>query len=51
LYAIVAELLEQLGIGTPDQRRRLDAFRHPPMRNTMGVDIGRLDVSLKLERH
>lgn len=51
LYAIVAELLEQLGIGTPDQRRRLDAFRHPPMRNTMGIDIGRLDVSLKLERH
>jgi L-asparaginase II len=51
LYAIVAELLAQLDIGSEEQRRRLDAFRHPPMRNTMGVETGRLDVSLRLERH
>ncbi|SAL09383.1 asparaginase [Caballeronia humi] len=51
LYAIVAEVLEQLGIGASAQRERLAAFRHPPMRNTMGVETGRLEVSLKLERH
>jgi L-asparaginase II len=51
LYAIVAELLAQLDIGSEEQRRRLDAFRHPPMRNTMGIVTSRLDVSLRLEQH
>jgi L-asparaginase II len=49
LYAIVAELLAQLQIGTDAQRAALEAFRAPAMRNTMGVDIGRLVVSVALE--
>lgn len=51
LYAIVADVLAQLGIGAEDERRRLHAFRHPPMRNTMGIVTSRLDVSLRLEQH
>jgi L-asparaginase II len=51
LYAIVAEVLAQLGIGAEDERRKLDAFRHPPMRNTIGIVTSRLDVSLQLARH
>jgi L-asparaginase II len=49
LYAIVAELLAQLQIGTDAQRAPLEAFRVPAMRNTMGVEIGRLVVSVALE--
>lgn len=49
LYAIVAELLTQLNIGTEAQRAALAAFRTPAMRNTMGVEIGRLAVSVALE--
>jgi L-asparaginase II len=50
LYAIVADVLEQLGIGKQAQREKLSAYRHPPMRNTMGVETGRLAVSVPLER-
>jgi L-asparaginase II len=49
LYAIVADLLAQLGIGTAAQRAQLDAYRAPPMRNTMGVPTGRLALSVALE--
>ncbi|HXZ06567.1 MAG TPA: asparaginase [Paraburkholderia sp.] len=48
LYAIVAELLAQLDIGSPAQRDQLEAFRVPPMRNTMGIEIGRLAISVPL---
>ncbi|WP_118180237.1 asparaginase [Paraburkholderia phosphatilytica] len=48
LYGIVAALLEQLGIGTQEQRAKLGAFREPPMRNTMGVQTGRLDITVPL---
>jgi L-asparaginase II len=51
LHAIVAELLAQLDIGTPEQRAQLQAFRAPPMRNTMGIETGRLSVSVELEPH
>lgn len=49
LYAIVAELLKQLEIGTDAQRAPLEAFRAPLMRNTMGIQTGHLQVSLALE--
>jgi L-asparaginase II len=49
LYAIVADLLRQLEIGTAAQRTQLEAFRSPPMRNTMGVETGRMAVSVALE--
>jgi L-asparaginase II len=51
LHAVVAHVLELLGIGTTEQRRALDDFRHPPMRNTMGIPTGRLDVTLALTEH
>lgn len=50
LYAIVAELLAQLHLGTDAQRAPLEGFRVPSMRNTMGIETGRLVVSVALER-
>jgi L-asparaginase II len=50
LYAIVAHVLEQLHIGSDTQRAKLAAYRNPPMRNTMGIETGRLVVSVPLER-
>jgi L-asparaginase II len=50
LYAIVADVLEQLGIGHAGQREKLGAYRNPPMRNTMGIGTGRLEISVPLER-
>ena len=49
LYAIVADLLTQLGLGNAQQRAKLESFRAPPMRNTMGVQTGRLALSVALE--
>jgi len=49
LYAVVAQLLTQLDIGTAAQRAQLESFRAPPMRNTMGVETGRLALSVALE--
>ena len=51
LNAVVVHVLDQLGIGTPQQRDALAAFRNPPTRNTMGVPTGRLDVSFTLHNH
>jgi L-asparaginase II len=51
LYAIVVDVLWQLEIGTQAQRRVLDIFHSPPMRNTMGIETGRLALSATLERH
>ncbi|HWX11101.1 MAG TPA: asparaginase [Trinickia sp.] len=50
LTAIVVELLHQLGVGTKAQRSRLDAYRAPPVKNTVGIEVGRLSVSVSLER-
>ncbi|AQG98016.1 asparaginase [Burkholderia sp. KK1] len=49
--AVVVRVLDQLGIGTQQQRDALAAFRNPPTRNTMGVPTGRLDVSFTLHPH
>jgi L-asparaginase II len=48
LYAVVAEVLALLGIGTPEQRAQLDAFHAPPRLNTMGVETGWLGFSIEL---
>jgi L-asparaginase II len=48
LYAVAAELLALLDIGTVDQRAKLDDFRAPKRLNTMGVETGRLSFSVEL---
>ncbi|MGV7242857.1 asparaginase [Caballeronia sp. M23-90] len=50
LYAIVTDVLDQLGIGNAAQREKLSAYRNLTMRNTMGIETGRLVVSVPLER-
>ncbi|KAH8701673.1 atypical L-asparaginase, rhizobium type [Talaromyces proteolyticus] len=40
LYSAVAEILEQLAIGTPEMRRKLDKFHKPAVLNTAGVITG-----------
>ncbi|SAL39590.1 L-asparaginase II [Caballeronia udeis] len=50
LYAIVANVLGQLDIGREAQRAKLAAYGNPPMRNTMGIETGRLAVTVPLER-
>lgn len=49
LYAVVAEVLAQLQLGSDEQRAALDAFRTPRMVNTMGVETGRVEFSVVLE--
>lgn len=48
LYAVVSELLEQLGIGTAEQRRALAGFHRPAALNTAGVETGRISFSFSL---
>ncbi|KQR89973.1 asparaginase [Burkholderia sp. Leaf177] len=50
LYAIVMDVLRQLDIGTGAQREKLGAYRNPRMSNTMGIETGRLEISVPLER-
>lgn len=50
LTAVVVELLHRLGIGTPEQRAKLDIYRAPIIKNTVGLEVGRVDVSLAPER-
>ncbi|OAJ61438.1 asparaginase [Paraburkholderia ginsengiterrae] len=49
LYAVAAELLRLLDIGTAEQRAALASFHAPRMLNTMGVEIGRLAFSVALK--
>jgi L-asparaginase II len=44
LYAVVVAVLRELGIGTTEQLAALRAFDRPPIRNTMGVETGYLEV-------
>ena len=48
LYAVAAELLALLDIGTAAQRAKLAAFHAPKMVNTMGVETGHLAFSVAL---
>ncbi|KAM0342834.1 hypothetical protein ACHAPU_009198 [Fusarium lateritium] len=50
LYAVVAEILDQLEIGTTEQRDKLEAFWHLKRRNTMDVVIGQATFNFKLRR-
>lgn len=50
LTAIVVELLHQLDIGTQAQRAELDAWRAPIIKNTVGSNVGRIEVAIPLER-
>lgn len=49
LYAVVAELLSLLDIGTQEQRTKLTAFHKPKMSNTMGIETSRMTFSIKLD--
>jgi L-asparaginase II len=49
LYAVVAEVLALLDIGTAEQRAKLDAFHAPRILNTMGVATSRRVFSVALE--
>ncbi|WP_176081863.1 asparaginase [Paraburkholderia tropica] len=48
LYAIVVEVLRQLGIGTPEQLAALRAYDTPHVLNTRGVDTGALEARFTL---
>ncbi|PDT18619.1 asparaginase [Rhizobium sp. J15] len=48
LYAVVTEILERLGIASPDIRSQLAAFHHPQRVNTMGVTTGGVSFPFKL---
>ncbi|RDU96088.1 asparaginase [Trinickia dinghuensis] len=50
LTAVVTELLHDLGIGTASQRAQLDKFRAPTIRNTVGLEVGRMEVRVPLAR-
>ncbi|MBN3804260.1 asparaginase [Paraburkholderia sp. Ac-20336] len=51
LYAVSAELLALLDLGTAEQRAKLDGFHAPKRLNTMGVEIGRMVLSVGLTAH
>ncbi|KAM0263125.1 hypothetical protein ACHAPA_008958 [Fusarium lateritium] len=48
LYAVVAEILDQLDIGTREQRDKLESFWHLKRRNTMNVVTGQVTFNFKL---
>lgn len=48
LYAAVAEILEQLQIGTVKMRRELGDFHHPRIVNTAGVVTGHVSHAFRL---
>lgn len=45
LYAVVAEILEQLQIGTPEMRRGMAAFHRLKRLNTMEVETGQVSFA------
>jgi L-asparaginase II len=47
LYAVVAEILEQLQIGTSEMRSKLASFHHLECLNTMGVVTGHVALSFQ----
>ncbi|KAL5355752.1 L-asparaginase II [Aspergillus floccosus] len=46
LYSAVMEILQQLQIGSPDMRKELADFHHPPLLNTAGLTIGRVSHAI-----
>lgn len=50
LYAVCSHLLEQLNIGTADQRKGMDKFHDLKMINSMGIVTGRVSFQYNLHR-
>ncbi|RAK78534.1 L-asparaginase II [Aspergillus fijiensis CBS 313.89] len=50
LYAAVMEILQQLGIGTPEIWHRLARFHHPKLVNTAGVTTGSVKFDFKVQK-
>ncbi|KAH7239469.1 L-asparaginase II [Fusarium tricinctum] len=52
LYAVVMEVLDELGIGTLELRNALQEWHHPQRQNTAGVVVGsvQFDIDLRDER-
>ncbi|KAK4617929.1 hypothetical protein CLAFUW4_11814 [Fulvia fulva] len=50
LYCAAAEILEQLDIGTKEQRQSVATFHHAKRLNTAGVEIGRMSAAFRLQR-
>jgi L-asparaginase II len=48
LYAVVVEVLQQLGIRPPSMQQELDAFHHLKYLNTMGVETGELSHTFSI---
>ncbi|KAI0551231.1 L-asparaginase II protein [Xylaria curta] len=48
LYAAVMEILQQLNIGTQEQRQSLSKFHYPARTNTVGKTTGRITFDLKV---
>ncbi|ACR28793.1 asparaginase [Burkholderia glumae] len=51
LYMLMSEVLARLRIGSEAQRGALAAFHRPPMRNTKGVETGRVAFPFELRTH
>lgn len=47
LYAVVSELLEQLNIGTAENRNCLESFRNMKRLNSKGIDVGGISFHFK----
>lgn len=47
-YAVVCEVLEQLNIGSAQQREKLGAWHRPQLLNTAGATVGHLGFDFKL---
>ncbi|TID02605.1 hypothetical protein CH35J_004797 [Colletotrichum higginsianum] len=50
LYSAVAEILQQLRVGTEETRGKLAAFHHIKRVNTMGVETGRVSHAFQLRQ-
>ncbi|KAL1408585.1 hypothetical protein Q8F55_005398 [Vanrija albida] len=48
LYAAVCEILERLGVGSAEQRAKLDAYHHIARLNSAGVKVGTLSFAFDL---
>lgn len=48
LYSAVAEILEQLQIGSPEMRRSISAFHRPEIKNTVGIVTGRVSPAFSV---
>ncbi|RMJ09728.1 hypothetical protein CDV36_010640 [Fusarium kuroshium] len=51
LYTVVVEILERLGIGSPQQIKSLEAFHHLSRVNTAGVVTGKVSLPFHLSSY